>query len=301
MSTDRIEILRRWYADEVAWTSGVSDASIIEAFASVPREDFLPPGPWLFSTAMMPEPMRRTPDASPQHLYHNVVVVIDAERDLSSALPSYMASLLDFARLKRGSQVTHIGAGLGYYSAIIAKVVGATGSVAALEIDPALAARAASNLKEYPTVTCVQADGSSHQFAPASQDAIIVSAGASFIQRSWVDGLRDGGVLLVPLCFSDSEPGQVSRVTRIGERFQVEFLMDTSVYPCLGSDDIHYAELLHGAVEMYGWYSNSELRFDVHNADQSAWIATPSYWISMLERQPETTTEKEPNGLRATV
>ena len=301
MSTDRIESLRRWYADEIAWTSGVSDASIIEAFASVPRENFLPPGPWLFSTAMMPEPMRLTSDPLPHHLYHNVVVVIDPERDLSSALPSYMASLLDFARLKQGAQVAHIGAGLGYYSAIIAKIVGANGSVTTLEIDPALAARAASNLKAYPTVTCVQADGSSYQFAPASQDAIIVSAGASLIQRSWLDGLRDGGVLLVPLCFSDSEPGQVTRVTRLGDRFQVEFLMDTIVYPCLGSDDLYYAELLHEAVETYGWYGDTELRFDVHNADQSAWITTPSYWISMLEREPATITEKEPNALTTVV
>jgi len=283
MSTGRIESLRRWFADEVAWTSGVSDASIVEAFASVPRENFLPPGPWLFSTAMMPEPSRRTPDDSPHHLYHNVVVVIDPARDLSSALPSYMASLLDFARLKQGAHVAHIGAGLGYYSAVIAKVAGARGGVTALEIDPALATRAASNLKGYPNVTCLQADGSSHRFAPASQDAIIVSAGASVIQRSWLDGLRDGGALIVPLCFSDSEPGQVTRITRVGERYEVEFLMDTTVYPCLGSDDSYHASLLQEAVETYGWYSNTELRLDVKNADQSAWMITPSYWISMAE------------------
>jgi protein-L-isoaspartate O-methyltransferase len=38
--------------------------------------------------------------------------------------------------------VAHVGAGLGYYSAILAEVVGSTGEVTAIEIDPGLAERA---------------------------------------------------------------------------------------------------------------------------------------------------------------
>lgn len=283
MSTERIESLRSWYADEVAWASGVSQPAIRLAFARVPREDFLPTGPWLFSTAMIPEQFRQTSDAQPHHLYHNVIVAIDPSRDLSSALPSYMAAVIDFAGLKPGSRVAHLGAGLGYYSAIMAEIVGATGSVVALEIDPTLASQATVNLQSYAAVACLCADGTSHQFLPRSLDALVVSAGASCFQSSWLASLRDGGRLIVPLSFSDSEAGQVTRVTRRKDRFRVEFLLDTVAYPCHGSSDTHHANLLRQAVETYGWYSDAELRLDVENADESAWIVTPTYWISMVD------------------
>jgi protein-L-isoaspartate(D-aspartate) O-methyltransferase len=46
----------------------------------------------------------------------------------------------------RGDHVVHVGAGTGYYSAILAEMVGRTGRVTAIEIDPLLAARAKENL-----------------------------------------------------------------------------------------------------------------------------------------------------------
>ncbi len=284
MASKRLQELREWYADEIKWTAGISDDRIVRAFQRVPREDFLPPGPWLLSTAMIPEPFRETPDADPRHLYHNVVVAIDAAQDLSSALPSYMAALLDHAGIAHGARVAHIGAGLGYYTALIAEIVRDAGSVVALELDSELASQARTNLASYSNASCLCGDGSSYPLPRQSFDVVVVSAGASQLQLSWLDSLGEGGRLVVPLVFSDEEPGQVARITRHGDRFEVEFMMDAFVYPCHGSDDQIYADSLREAVETYGWYSNSELRLDVESADDSAWLVTSTYWISMIER-----------------
>jgi protein-L-isoaspartate(D-aspartate) O-methyltransferase len=283
MAWKQTDASRQWYAEEIRWSAGISDEAIIEAFKRVPRENFLPGGPWLFSTAMMPEAFRRTPDADPNNLYHNVVVAIDPARDLNSSLPSYMAAVLEYARVAAGSRVCQIGAGLGYYSAIIAEIVNNTGSVLALELDDRLAAQAGTNLSPYANARCVHADGSSHHLPKESFDVVVVNAGVTKIQRSWVESLNDGGRLVVPIIISDEEPGQITRVTRYGSRFCVEFMMDAMVYPCAGSDDREYANALREAVDTFGWYSNAELRFDVENADDSAWLITPTYWISMIE------------------
>lgn len=285
MVTTRLQELREWYADEIRWSAGISDERIIRAFQRVPREDFLPPGPWLFSTAMIPEPFRETPNADPRHLYHNVVVAIDVARDLSSALPSYMAALLEHASLTAGARVAHIGAGLGYYTAVIAEIVGGAGSVVALELDGELASQARTNLASYSNARCLCDDGSSYPLPRDSCDVVVVSAGASQLQLTWLDSLREGGRLVTPLVFSDEEPGQVARITRHGGRFQVEFVMDAVVYPCHGSYDRRHADSLREAVETFGWYSDTELRLDVENADGSAWLVTPTYWISMIERE----------------
>ena len=65
-------------------------------------------------------------------------MAIDPERQLFNGAPAFVARLIDALGLRPGARVLHIGAGLGYYSAIIGHVVGATGSVVALEIDEAL-------------------------------------------------------------------------------------------------------------------------------------------------------------------
>jgi protein-L-isoaspartate(D-aspartate) O-methyltransferase len=195
-----------------------------------------------------------------------------------------MAAILEYAGLTPGARVAHVGAGLGYYTALIAEIAGEAGSVVALELESELASRARTNLASYSNARCVCADGSSYQLPQNSFDVVVVSAGASQLQLTWLKSLRDGGRLVVPLVFSNDEPGQVARVTRHGDRFHVEFVMDAIVYPCQGSDEQTYADRLREAVETFGWYSNTELRLDLENTDDSAWLITSTYWISMIER-----------------
>jgi protein-L-isoaspartate(D-aspartate) O-methyltransferase len=58
---------------------------------------------------------------------------------LFNGAPALLARLIDLLALRPGSRVLHVGAGTGYYSALMAHVVGASGSVLALEVDEPLA------------------------------------------------------------------------------------------------------------------------------------------------------------------
>ena len=101
--------------------------------------------------------------------------------------------------MSHGAHVVHVGAGTGYYSAILAEIVGRTGRVTAIEIDPALAARAQENLTcAWPQVTVVAGDG--FAFRPDQPaDAIVVNAGVTHFSAVWLDTLAENGRLLVPL------------------------------------------------------------------------------------------------------
>ena len=284
MDSPYLQALRRWYSDEVRWASGISDDRIISAFASVPRESFLSHGPWYLSTGMMTENYHLTSDDAVHHLYHNVMVAIDPERDLNTALPSSMARVLESASIAIGAKVAQIGPGLGYYSAILAHLVGPTGSVLAIEIEASLAKQCQKNLASYANITCVNADGAAYPFEGNSLDVLLVHGATTHIPRGWLDSLNDGGRLIVCLSYASDEPGQVARITRQGNGFLVEFIQEVFAYPCVGANDESCAEALRAGVEMYGWYTNSELRLDLEHIDESAWVVTPNYWISMTER-----------------
>jgi len=80
---------------------------------------------------------------------HNVVVVLDKAGDINNGQPSALARWIDSMDLKPGARAYHLGCGVGYYTAIMAEVVGPRGSVVGTEVNPDLAARAKENLSGY--------------------------------------------------------------------------------------------------------------------------------------------------------
>src|SRR5689334_9452920 len=114
--------------------SAVPSASpaLINAFATVPRERFLPPGPWQVRDM---SGARMTEDANPDHAYTDMSIAVDAARDLYNGQPSTIARWFDALALREGDRVLHIGCGSGYFTAILAATVGAGGSVTAIDID----------------------------------------------------------------------------------------------------------------------------------------------------------------------
>ena len=132
-----LEEYRRFYAEEIAAVAGLRSPALINAFATVAREHFLGPGPWKLGSldfGINPAPRYVfTSDADPRRIYHNVLVSIDESRHLNNGQPSALAAWLDALDIQEGEDVVHIGAGVGYYSAIIAELVGSRGQVAALK------------------------------------------------------------------------------------------------------------------------------------------------------------------------
>lgn len=91
----------------------------------------------------------------------------------------------------------HIGAGAGYYTALLANLVGRDGRVTAVEFNGELARRAAENLADLSTVSVVNGDGAAWQEEDA--DIIYVNFAVARPAERWVKGLRPGGRLLYPL------------------------------------------------------------------------------------------------------
>ena len=64
----------------------------------------------------------------------------------SSSQPTIMAIMLQLLRPTPGNRVLEVGAGTGYNAALIAHLVGPSGRVVTVDIDPELAAQARANL-----------------------------------------------------------------------------------------------------------------------------------------------------------
>ena len=119
-----LEQVRGWYADELRLAGPVESADVLRAFATVPRERFLGPGPWRIYSDSGRGGYRTAPDADPRCVYHNVLVALDEARGINNGSPSLWAFVFDHMNLAPGEHVLHLGCGTGYYSAIMAELVG---------------------------------------------------------------------------------------------------------------------------------------------------------------------------------
>lgn len=181
--TDR----RRFYAEEIAAISNVTNPAIVEALASVPREQFLPRGPWTIrGEADFQSPSGRTVDADPRHVYHNLAIAIDPARHLFNGAPGLLALAIDRLWPKRGDRALHVGAGTGYYTAIIAHCVGREGRVVAVETDHERATLAHTNLRSLPWVDVQRGDG---RTLSGSFDSVLINAGVTHPLEAWLEAL----------------------------------------------------------------------------------------------------------------
>jgi len=147
-----------------------------------------------------------TPTADPVYLYQDALVGIRPEKLLNNGQPSFLTFLISLGRLRAGEHAVHIGAGVGYYTAVMAHLTGETGRVTAIEFEPDLADRAAANLSPSAHVQVIEGDGAKVPLAPT--DVIFVNAGVAKPVESWLDGLKDGGRLVLPMTVSSTYAGR---------------------------------------------------------------------------------------------
>jgi protein-L-isoaspartate(D-aspartate) O-methyltransferase len=165
-----------------------------------------------------------------------VLVALVPEKGLNNGQPSGHAMWLSAADPRPGEHVVHIGAGTGYYTAILAHLVGGSGRITAIEYDASLANRARENLARFSNVVVINADGVVWPFDPA--DVIYVNAGVARPAETWLDRLNAGGRLVMPLT-SHAPPGGVShgvvfRFEKRGAEFAAQVVSPTGFIPCEG-------------------------------------------------------------------
>ena len=272
-----LRIVRRAYAKQVMAGFGVADRRIEAAFAAVPREAFLGPGPW---PVMRWERYVATPSGNPVYLYADVVVGIIPERHLNNGQPSLHARLIASAAPKAGEHVVHIGAGVGYYTAILAKLAGRRGRITAIECDPGLAARLAANFAGSRTVRVVEGDGAQVDFAPA--DVVYVNAGATTLADPWLDRLAEGGRLIVPLTTNEGHRGNggvaldrrgaVFRIERRGSEFLARGMCPVAFIPCESMRDQASEAALAAAFKTGGWRRVTRFYRREDVPEQDCWL-----------------------------
>lgn len=264
---DPVESARRLYAEEICRLNGVSSPAILAAFATVPRERFVGPGPWIIQGDGK---SYVTSDANPARVYHDALIVLDEAKHLNNGQPSLWAIHLEPLRIQPGEQILHLGCGTGYYTAILAELTGPTGKVTAVEVEEGLATRARVALEPWPQVTVLHADGSQGPFEPA--DAIVASAGATHPLPAWLAAVKPAGRLLFPLT-STRGPGAMAHLTRVSNdwfsatlRGQV-FFVDFG-----GARDPSVSDQLARALHCDRGTSARSLRCDAHEEDEACWL-----------------------------
>jgi protein-L-isoaspartate(D-aspartate) O-methyltransferase len=276
-----LAIIRRAYAKQILAAAAVENQHLEQAFAQVRREDFLGPGPWVIPRwvggGYLP-----TPSADPVYLYVDNVVQIIAERQLNNGQPSAHAKWIAGASIKPGEHVVHIGPGTGYYTAIMAHLAGPSGKVTGIELDAGLATRAKENLSSYTNVRVVEGDGTTVPFDAA--DVIYVNAGVTRPVDQWLDGLREGGRLILPLTtnagFMADACGAVFRIERRASEFLAQWLSPVVIIPCEGArDEISETALVEAFKKRGLWLRVNRLYRHDDVARDRCWLRAPGWCL----------------------
>ncbi|SCF48753.1 protein-L-isoaspartate(D-aspartate) O-methyltransferase [Micromonospora matsumotoense] len=167
----------------------ITTEAVAAAMMAVPRHDFAP--------GELLEKVYQTNTT--------LVPKIDAQgRQTSVVSASHIQAIqLEQADVRPGMNVLEIGSG-GYNAALIAEMVGPTGSATTVDIDADVIDRARAGLQRagYEQVNVILADAEHgvSQYAPF--DRIIVTVGAWDIPPAWLDQLTPDGRIVVPLRFA---------------------------------------------------------------------------------------------------
>jgi protein-L-isoaspartate(D-aspartate) O-methyltransferase len=195
-SREELAVIRRAFAGQMLAVSGIAEnPRLEEAFATVPRERFLGDPPWLMSRGHRGYETVASHD--PAILYQDALFALASERGVNNGSPSLHARCLHELSPPLGGRVVHIGAGTGYYTAIIAHLVGHEGHVVAVEFDPVLAERARANLADRPNVTVISGDGA--EWPREAVDGVYVNFAVTRPAEAWIERLQPGGRLVFPL------------------------------------------------------------------------------------------------------
>jgi len=187
----------------------ITDARVLEAFARVPRHEFVP-------------------FAQLDHAYDDAPLPIGHGQTISQ--PYVVAMTVQALGLAGDERVLEIGTGSGYAAAILGQLAR---EVETVERIGELAQEAASRLATlgYTNVHVHHGDGTQGWADHAPYDAIAVAAGAPGVPEALRAQLVDGGRLVLPT--GPAERQRLVRITRRNDVFDEEDLGEVRFVPLL--------------------------------------------------------------------
>jgi len=166
---------------------------VAAAFEALPREGFLPESE-----------RRRAGHDGPLAIGHGQ----------TNSQPRTVEAMLRLLGVAPGQRVLDVGAGSGWTTALLAHLVGPSGSVVGVELEPTLVELGATNLAATGQPWAgIRAAAPGVLGVPdhAPYDRILVSAEPSSLPQALVDQLGEGGRLVIPV------RGTMTLVTRSGD------------------------------------------------------------------------------------
>lgn len=181
------ETLRQRMVDTQLRARGITDERVLAAMGRVPRHEF-------------------APERYRHQAYEDHPLPIGEGQTISQ--PYIVAIMLEALELQGGEKVLEIGTGSGYLTALLAELAV---EVISMERHRVLADVARELLAQlgYTNVKVVAGDGSRGFAEAASYDAIIVSAAAPELPPALVEQLAEGGRLIIPVGWNDSQQLQL--------------------------------------------------------------------------------------------
>jgi protein-L-isoaspartate(D-aspartate) O-methyltransferase len=273
---------RRWFAEDLRVSSPVvHNPSIIAAFAKVPREQYLGDGPWRIHSRLKVGTVHTSLSTDLREIYHDVLVVLDEKRGINSGQPSLWAFVFDQLNIAPGQTVLQVGAGVGYFTAILAELTGSDGRVIAYEIDEDLARRARSNLARYRHVEVVSGDATQAVDLPGL-DIVIAFAGVTHVPERWLSNLSDAGRMALPFTGED-QWGFMMLLERAGDTFPIRSLLPCGFYHCVGARRSDEEQALTAVLKAERGEVADLSQYHRGRSDdriEDAWLVTDAYWIS---------------------
>ena len=162
------------------------------------------------------------------------------------------ATMADQLNLEPGMRVLQVGTGSGHGTAILSQIAGGDGGVVAIDIDERTAQLAGERIAEagFDGVEIVCGDGWLGCPKGAPYDRIQVTVGPEDVSPHWMEQLKEGGILVVPLWL---------RGYRVSVAFEKrgKGLHSRSLRPCM------YSPARGRSERSEGWYSVGRVSADI--------------------------------------
>jgi len=198
MAEDSTQAREKMVAEQLE-ARGITDARVLEAMRTVPRDRFIP------------AELR-------DHAYDDGPLPIGAEQTISQ--PYMVALTCEVAHLSGVERVLEVGTGSGYEAAVLSKLAA---QVITIESIPHLYDRARIILQGVGAnnVSVRLGDGSLGCIEEAPFDAIIVSAAMPRVPTTLLTQLKPDGRLVAPI--GEEELQTLVRIARINGHWQEEY------------------------------------------------------------------------------
>ena len=193
---------------------GIEDPALLAAFRAVPREEFI------------------SSDYA-HYAYQDSPLPIESGQTISQ--PYIVALTIEAAEIDPGDKVLEVGAGSGYAAAVIGQIAE---KVIAVERHHELVRLADERMRRlgYDNVQIVEGDGTLGSPEEAPFDAIVAAASGSHVPQSWIEQLKPGGRIVVPI----GDPHSVQSLVKVTKhedgRLEREDLGGVRFVPLIGKE-----------------------------------------------------------------